>query len=919
MQLSAVTAGALALPGHAVADHESEKATELYDFIRNHVEGDYVIQTLVLFESEAGFDALEDLGLEQDIGDDETEPVDIEQTTDPQPAAHIGVTPFQASDVLELDEIEQVEFSPGANPFWKLDNYEDGVFPSVEESIEYISFDEAVEGLRYLEDQHSDRLNIFRVGETPGYHNLLEGETDPQDMWFGELTNNIEDSDSFKEKRKCVFSISIHSDEPYGREGFLRLVEQTLVRDEPDMDKWLDDIVVVFVLTNPDGWVRREPQYIGVENEFGRENAAGVDQNRGFPTEGWIDPDHYPGEAWGANLEDDQPTEIDDDVPEDILDHVPDTLAVTNHLRTYNNIETVADLHGMGWSEEPVESRPLYYTLTQNSNQFDHQELHDADEMTRVVGEYVREELGPIEDHRDALFDGVERFAQDDDELEAEDVAPELIFRDGSSVDTLGYTTTGGFRSFVGGLQEFSGLGVKGNTVEFLQYSGEGRMDYRHDFTNLAVDTYQAVVRGYIDHGTSNVEATIETDGRSTAYVASETLTRSSDDLVFADTEQTFTSSSSTLESDETDVVSFDVSGDAGQISVTVEHDGPVTATLIDPDGEAVETYESTEEMEREAEWNVTNPAAGEWSVDIENRSDDENEVTVSSQQLLLEENEEDVDGVLAPDPEEVLGFTQAEYEVTPMQYFEDNAEFFADADLDIVSVDDVTDGALDDGDAYDNVVINHDEPADDQQCLDQLDEFVDTGGNLVLTDRGVQLLGHLESDLAAGVADDDIESIERQFALLDDDPDEDDPDDELPSDGKNLDHRLMEGIRPVQREMWNVAGLGYASPNIEAPMTLVDADAFEGAGGTVAATTDHQVSVGALEHDGEETGIHVISSVLPPALQNNLHPFGMVNYGLELLGHQVLMNALGYDQQRIVDGEEIDVWDNPEERDAEP
>lgn len=135
---------------------------------------------------------------------------------------------------------------------------------------------------------------------------------------------------------------------------------------------------------------------------------------------------------------------------------------------------------------------------------------------------------------------------------------------------------------------------------------------------------------------------------------------------------------------------------------------------------------------------------------------------------------------------------------------------------------------------------------------------------------------------------------------------------------GKNLDHRLLDNVWPVQQELWNVAGMGYASPNFEAPMTLVDSEAFESAGGDVAEITDDQVPVGALERDDGETGIQVIDSVLPPAYQRNLHPFGMLDYGIEFFGHTILMNALGYEQQRFVDSDLNEEWKSPD-RDDEP
>lgn len=87
-----------------------------------------------------------------------------------------------------------------------------------------------------------------------------------------------------------------------------------------------------------------------------------------------------------------------------------------------------------------------------------------------------------------------------------------------------------------------------------------------------------------------------------------------------------------------------------------------------------------------------------------------------------------------------------------------------------------------------------------------------------------------------------------------------------------------MDGTRPIQQALWKAAQLGYSISN-EAPMTLVNQQAFEESGGTVAATTNGQVAAGTLLPSGAQDtirdivasgdgSIQVISSLLPPANQ---------------------------------------------------
>ena len=180
------------------------------------------------------------------------------------------------------------------------------------------------------------------------------------------------------------------------------------------------------------------------------------------------------------------------------------------------------------------------------------------------------------------------------------------------------------------------------------------------------------------------------------------------------------------------------------------------------------------------------------------------------------------------------------------------------------------------------------------------LDEFVDSGGNLVVTDSGVNLLGAMDSDLTSTIAPEDTFEETYYVANL---------------GTKSSDQPLLEDARPVQNQLWKVSGLGY-SVGTEAPMTLVDETAFDEANGIAAGTQDTGVSAGSLvgPTDGEVTtrelvesdtgAVHFIGGVFPPASQENLHPFGLLDYSASFLGYLMLTNALGYVQTRSIEGE---------------
>ena len=55
------------------------------------------------------------------------------------------------------------------------------------------------------------------------------------------------------------------------------------------------------------------------------------------------------------------------------------------------------------------------------------------------------------------------------------------------------------------------------------------------------------------------------------------------------------------------------------------------------------------------------------------------------------------------------------------------------------------------------------------------------------------------------------------------------------------------------------------------------------------------------------DTDVHVVGGLLPPAKQTNLHSFGLLDYAIAFLGYVMLTNALGFEQVRRVDGEVVE------------
>ena len=87
-------------------------------------------------------------------------------------------------------------------------------------------------------------------------------------------------------KRKLLVVNSIHGNEPGGREGAFRVIEDMVdprfLANEPWVQEVLDEFVIHFLFANPDGWVA------GDTTSATRGNGSGRDLNRQFPVEGYI-------------------------------------------------------------------------------------------------------------------------------------------------------------------------------------------------------------------------------------------------------------------------------------------------------------------------------------------------------------------------------------------------------------------------------------------------------------------------------------------------------------------------------------------------------------------------------------------------------------------------------------------------------
>ncbi|PSQ40568.1 peptidase M14, partial [Halobacteriales archaeon QS_9_68_42] len=154
-QLSAATGAALTLPGNAVADAKTEAFTAEYQYVLNHTPEAHAVPTLVRFDDPSGPTTMEGL-----VGGD----ADVRTTTEPEPAAYGKLTTTEAQAVADLPSASEFQFSPGSNPFWRIDYYPLGVFPEPRRAVDYTGFEQLKDGLRVLEDRYPDRIRVKNVG-----------------------------------------------------------------------------------------------------------------------------------------------------------------------------------------------------------------------------------------------------------------------------------------------------------------------------------------------------------------------------------------------------------------------------------------------------------------------------------------------------------------------------------------------------------------------------------------------------------------------------------------------------------------------------------------------------------------------------------------------------------------------------------
>ncbi len=174
---------------------------------------------------------------------------------------------------------------------------------------------------------------------------------------------------------------------------------------------------------------------------------------------------------------------------------------------------------------------------------------------------------------------------------------------------------------------------------------------------------------------------------------------------------------------------------------------------------------------------------------------------------------------------------------------------------------------------------------------------WVERGGNLVLTDKAIHALadiGVVEADAVEDIV------VYQPYANF-----------------QGFDHAMTEGLRSNARQLVEAATLGDGIGTDASPMTVVDTAAWEGAAGQVIGTTstvltgedpaiDRNLDDGGLTSVGElllgDAGgrIRIVGGALPMPTETEDHRFGLRNYALTYSGLFLIENSIKHDVAKL-------------------
>ena len=215
----------------------------------------------------------------------------------------------------------------------------------------------------------------------------------------------------------------------------------------------------------------------------------------------------------------------------------------------------------------------------------------------------------------------------------------------------------------------------------------------------------------------------------------------------------------------------------------------------------------------------------------------------------------------------------QRPYSVTRMKFFED-LNRYATRELDRLRVGELLGGPADLR-TYDSLVLANDampESGDETAWFAELREWVQDGGNLIVTDAAAPALAKLGLVEPAAIT-----SAKHYVGFV---------------DFTDRSHPLTAGLRGVARQTYDTVPIGYAFDEDTAPNWKVASEAWAAKGGVTLGTNGEGQTIYGEMPVGKGR-VRFLGALLPDPTEAFYHPYGLQNYAVTYTGYTLLQNML--------------------------
>jgi hypothetical protein len=778
---------------------------------------------------------------------------------------------------------------PGESP-WAKGN-------AVCRAVDFIQYNEALAGLAYLEERYPSFVEVYNLredfaevldlskgeGQSAGLPtNTLDREA--ADLYMLRITD---ESVPAKDKKRFLFTLSLHGIEKAGVEGGLRAAEDlaTWAAETPEQPimETLDDSLpagdalkrseVWFTLNNPDGWRRGDTSLGGLA--YQRYNGNGVDLNRDWPEKGYTYRPYTPASE-------------------------PETISFAKVLKAISPTWAGGvDLHGqlidrafsftlLGASQRP-------YGKNQRMLQFTRGAYEDAE--TRLAWNPL---IKPNDAPPSCVEPGLGFGTNPPPDC---DPTPRVYgVQYGTIWDTIAYTVTGAIGNWAD-----SDIGLDADFIDnemslsHLSNCYTGKCFFQ-SAEQLHVDGNKSLIYAMINYTLLPEDQTFAFTGKAAYLTQPNRLTHKGSSVP---------TNTSTLPVQEPITTQL-VKTPTGDATFEFEVDGPsqgvqsggLTAKTtysniqgVGPGaalGVAIDRFSAEEPEPGGSQWTPVNQDYNQSLIYLQSGMQvDANDLVPGRYRLriygtgaaLVDATISFTKGRAWPDP------GQVPYDVSNLDFFEELKPFVKAGQLTGVPAADLAAGRASLS-AYDTVIAA-DRTVTDPRTARALRAFAEAGGNVVLTDNALTALAPMGILDEEDIVEEPVYAGSVAFTAADGSATYDDPlaaNVDLAGSAEGPDNR---------RQTTEPVPTGYAIQNENGgdaatlPQHGVDREAWEDAGGrsvgTTGDTSTDTVTYGELELG--QGRVRILGSLLPFPTDEFDHPYGLNDYSITFTAYELAKN----------------------------